>query len=199
MASLNVASFRTCTEAAGPGKRFAIWCQGCRKRCPGCCNPEMQPFVRKSIMSVDELATLIARSKQENGIEGVSFLGGEPVLQASGFAELAVRCQKLGLSVMLYTGYLYEEVCAAADVHMQTLLSACDLLLDGPFLQECADTERDWVGSANQKLYFLTDRYAPGIEKARGKHSMEILVSADEIHINGWPFVNLSGMRDLKL
>ena len=33
-----------CTEAEGPGARFALWFQGCPLRCPGCCNPEMLPF-----------------------------------------------------------------------------------------------------------------------------------------------------------
>ena len=27
------------TVVEGPGKRLAIWVQGCEIRCPGCCNP----------------------------------------------------------------------------------------------------------------------------------------------------------------
>ena len=42
MAYLNLASIRMCTESEGPGRRLAIWVQGCKKRCPGCCNPDMQ-------------------------------------------------------------------------------------------------------------------------------------------------------------
>src|SRR5262245_33508431 len=41
---LQIAQVIPCTEAEGPGKRFAIWFQGCPLRCPGCCNPEMLPF-----------------------------------------------------------------------------------------------------------------------------------------------------------
>jgi anaerobic ribonucleoside-triphosphate reductase activating protein len=42
--TLRVAQVVPCTEAEGPGRRFALWFQGCPLRCPGCCNPEMLPF-----------------------------------------------------------------------------------------------------------------------------------------------------------
>ena len=41
---LRVAQIVPFTEAEGPGRRFALWFQGCPLRCPGCCNPEMLPF-----------------------------------------------------------------------------------------------------------------------------------------------------------
>ena len=41
---LQVAQIVPCTEAEGPGRRFALWFQGCPLRCPGCCNPEFIPF-----------------------------------------------------------------------------------------------------------------------------------------------------------
>ncbi|HEY8504811.1 MAG TPA: 4Fe-4S cluster-binding domain-containing protein, partial [Gemmataceae bacterium] len=41
---LSIAQTVACTEAEGPGKRFAVWFQGCPLRCPGCCNPEFLPF-----------------------------------------------------------------------------------------------------------------------------------------------------------
>jgi len=42
--TLQVAQIVPCTEAEGPGRRFALWFQGCPLRCPGCCNPEFIPF-----------------------------------------------------------------------------------------------------------------------------------------------------------
>ena len=35
-------SYLSKTRSLGPGKRFAIWMQGCAKRCKGCINPEGQ-------------------------------------------------------------------------------------------------------------------------------------------------------------
>src|ERR1700677_380389 len=41
---VQVAQIVAMTEAEGPGRRFALWFQGCPLRCAGCCNPEMLPF-----------------------------------------------------------------------------------------------------------------------------------------------------------
>lgn len=45
-----------------------------------------------------------------HGIEGVTFLSGEPILQARGLARIARLIRPLGLSVMLFTGYRLEDL-----------------------------------------------------------------------------------------
>lgn len=189
MSYLNLASVRTCTESEGPGRRFALWVQGCERRCPGCCNPEMQPIRRNTIVDVQDLIKLIARAQNEESIEGISLIGGEPVLQAEGAADLAQWCHGHGLSVLLFTGYLYDDLLRMNDLHVNRLLAATDLLVDGPFIVSEYDEERDWIGSKNQKLWFLSDRYMPGIEYEHGARSMEVLISDRDILINGWPFL----------
>ena len=47
---LSVAQIVSCTEAEGPGKRFALWFQGCPLRCPGCCNPEKLTQLAKQVL-----------------------------------------------------------------------------------------------------------------------------------------------------
>lgn len=187
MSYLNLAAIRPCTEAEGPGKRFAIWCQGCLRRCPGCCNPHMQPMERRHLVEVDKLMELILKHKAKDGIEGVSFIGGEPILQAEGFAELAQKCQNEGLSVLLFTGHNYKDLLTTGDENVNTLLKNSDILVDGEFVESLYDGERDWVGSTNQRVIFLSNRYRAGIEFEHGVHSTEIRVSADGVGINGWP------------
>lgn len=187
MSYLNLAAIRPCTEAEGPGKRFAIWCQGCLRHCPGCCNPHMQPIERRHLVEVDKLMELILKHKAKNGIEGVSFIGGEPILQAEGFAELAQKCQNEGLSVLLFTGHNYKNLLTTEDENVNTLLKNSDILIDGEFVESLYDGERDWVGSTNQRVIFLSNRYRVGIEFEHGVHSTEIRVSADGVGINGWP------------
>ena len=68
------------------------------------------------------------------------------------------------------------------------LLSNIDLIVDGPYLQELYDNERDWIGSKNQNIHFLTQAYEPGIEFEKQEHQMEVLVSENDILVNGWPY-----------
>lgn len=188
MGYLNIASVRLCTEAEGPGKRFAIWVQGCKHRCPGCCNPKMQEITANIIVDTADVIEIIKEAKEQFDIEGVSFIGGEPMLQSLGLSEIAEWCQSSGLSVLVFTGYLYRDLNSTDDVYVKRLLNNTDILVDGPFIQDEYDEERDWVGSRNQKVLMLSDRYEPGVEFKYCQRTMDILVSDDSIYINGWPF-----------
>lgn len=147
----------------------------------------MQPMERRCIVAVADLFDLVKKHQSEDGIEGVSFIGGEPLLQAEGLAELAMKCQTEGLSVLLFTGYLYEDVLSMEDPNIHKLLRNTDILVDGEFVESLYDQNRDWVGSSNQRVIFLTERYKPGIEYEHGTHSTEIRISAGSISVNGWP------------
>ena len=59
MARLNLAAWIACTEVEGPGKRFALWVQGCHLVCKGCCNPDMRPFVAKHLCEASQIVNLI--------------------------------------------------------------------------------------------------------------------------------------------
>lgn len=187
MPYLNLAHVRESTEAEGPGKRFAIWCQGCAGNCKGCCNQSLQPFVMRHVVDTDELKARIQNAKDEFDIEGVTFVGGEPMLQAEGFADIAKWCHENNLSVLVFTGYLYEELISMHNPHVNNLLSYADLLVDGPFVESKLDESRDWIGSTNQNLFFLTNRYAPGIESRNRARRVECVITANQVHTNGWP------------
>lgn len=189
MSYLNLASLRLCTESEGPGKRLAIWVQGCERRCPGCCNPQMQEIKKNIIVGSDGLIELIQQSADRDKIEGISLIGGEPFLQAQGLSEVAEWAKKNGLTVLAFTGYLLEELKSLKNDSVDRLLQVTDILVDGPFRQSLYDTRRDWVGSSNQRVIFLSEAYKPGIEFIKQEHQMEVLVSEKEILINGWPYV----------
>src|SRR3954447_21914277 len=106
---LRVAQRVPCTEAEGPGKRFALWFQGCPLRCPGCCNPEMLPFAGGTPRSVGDVLAEVERARNEQGVEGITLLGGEPLPRAAGGAALARGARALGLSVMVFSGYTIEQ------------------------------------------------------------------------------------------
>ncbi|MFO0802749.1 MAG: 4Fe-4S single cluster domain-containing protein [Gemmataceae bacterium] len=187
----NIAQIVDCTEAEGPGKRFAVWFQGCPLRCPGCCNPEFLTFTGGRIHIVESLIEQIAGAKAQHGIEGITLLGGEPFAHAEAAEELARATQELGLSVMVFTGYVIEDL--TRDANTQAVLRHTDILVDGPYLREQPDETRRWIGSANQRIHFLTDRYRLD-DQWRKRNTLEIRVRGNEVVVNGFPAKNAVGL-----
>lgn len=188
MSLLNVADIVKSTLAEGPGNRYVIWVQGCLKRCPGCCNVEMLKLEMANIISSEEIIADIKETMQQHQLEGVTFLGGEPALQAQGLGEIAQACQELGLSVMMFTGYLLEELQEDKFKGISKLLKHLDLLIDGEYLRDQQETVRNWVGSTNQRFHYLSDFYDSSIETAPQAVTNEFRISLDgTVEFNGLP------------
>ena len=178
MIKYNVASINRCTETEGPHKRLCIWFQGCDIRCNECCNPDYQPFIARHIMSIDEIISVIKKSIDDFGIEGVTYSGGEPTCQHN-LPFLTDEIKKLGLGVISFTGRKYEEV---SDV-----LAGIDLVIDGAYVLEEKETKRRLLGSENQRILCLTDRYKNDVswfDMDKNGKSVEVNLS-DKIIFNG--------------
>ena len=146
-----LAYINTCTETEGPYKRLAIWFQGCNILCKACCNPELQALRIRHIITVEELFNIILDSKDKYDIEGVTFLGGEPTLQ-EGLISLAFLLKVNNIGTILFTGKKIEML-------DNDLINNLDLVIDGKFEVSKIDTKRNLIGSENQNIYFLTNRY----------------------------------------
>lgn len=182
-ATLNIALIVASTEAEGPGQRYAVWVQGCPMRCPGCCNPEMLPFVPAEARTP---GSLIAEAIVA-GVEGISLLGGEPFAQAAGLAPVAEGAREAGLSVMVFSGYTLAELRARPEPEVARLLAATDLLVDGRFDASQRSARRRFVGSENQGLHFLSDRYRADDPRLHGPQRLELRLRGGELTVNGWP------------
>lgn len=161
---LKIGKFLISNYVNGPGRRFVIWFQGCPIRCKGCFNPEFWDEDGGISMSVEELISEIKFHKE---IEGVTFTGGEPLVQGEDLLSLSKLIKSMGLSIVCYTGYLLEDILADKVPKAKDILSYVDILIDGPYVE----AEKDsliWRGSRNQRVHFLTDRYLhlkPFVEK----------------------------------
>ncbi|MGL5512526.1 MAG: 4Fe-4S single cluster domain-containing protein, partial [Sporomusa sp.] len=151
---VNLAAFLPQSRANGPGRRAVVWVQGCPRSCPDCFNQEMIEFVERQIITVDQLACRILSLQ---GIEGVTFSGGEPFIQAAALATLAELLVVEGLNIVTFTGYRYEELKQGGAVDVNRLLAATDLLVAGPYEKEHAG-QQYLLASTNQEFVFLTDR-----------------------------------------
>ena len=192
--TLSVAQIVSVTEAEGPGRRFAIWFQGCPLRCPECCNPEMLPFAGGTPRSVAEIVAHIERVRDTENIEGITLLGGEPLAHAAAAAVLASETQARGLTVMVFTGYALEQARELLDPNVAELLAHTDILVDGPFVRELPDKNRRWIGSTNQRIHFLTNRYRADDPCWRQRNTLEIRLRAGDLLVNGFPARSAVGL-----
>lgn len=186
---LNMASRLPCTEAEGPGRRAALWVQGCNKRCRGCCNPAYLQLTERELVSASSVLDWLRNAHHAHDLEGVTFLGGEPMLQAQGLAFVAQGAQSLGLSVMVFSGYTKNELDVLRLPGVDQLLRYTDVLVDGPYEANLPEHSRRWAGSKNQQFHYLTARYDARIESdGEVERVLELRLRADSsVFINGWP------------
>lgn len=151
MIKFNVALINTCTEVEGPFKRLCIWFQGCNRNCKGCCNKSLQPIEPANIISLEGLLEITRKSKIENKIEGITLSGGEPLLQTD-LVKLLEEVKNLELGIILFTGYQLNEI-------DDNIKSQCDIIIDGYFDEQKIDNNRALVGSLNQNINYISDRY----------------------------------------
>lgn len=134
----------------GPGLRFTIFVQGCPHHCKGCHNPQTHPFEGGTLTETDEL---LAKIKGNPLLDGVTFSGGEPFCQAKALAALGREIRALGLNIITYTGYTFEELYARrSEDGIGELLEVTDHLVDGPFIEAQKSYQLTFRGSANQRI-----------------------------------------------
>ena len=117
-------SFESFGTVDGPGIRFVVFAQGCPLRCLYCHNPDTWDAGKGKIeMTAQELVAEVVRYKnfiQKKG--GVTFTGGEPLLQAAFVRDFFTLCQQEQLHTALDTsGCLLNE-------SVKELLNVTDLV-----------------------------------------------------------------------
>ena len=114
-------SIETMSTKDGPGIRSVIFMQGCKLRCLFCHNPETWSNKYNLEISADELLKRILKFKNYYGNNGgVTFSGGEPLLQPKFLIEILKKLKDFGIHTCLDTagcgiGY-YEEVLKYVDL-----------------------------------------------------------------------------------
>lgn len=140
----------------GPGLRLAVFLQGCLRKCKGCHNPETQPLEKGTKMSVQ---SIIDKIKANPLLQGVTFSGGEPMLQAAQLTELAKAVKAQNLELAIYSGYTFDELLAQDNPDITNLLKLADVLVDGEFVLEKRTLALKWRGSTNQRIIDLTETF----------------------------------------
>lgn len=105
-------SVESCGTVDGPGVRFVVFMQGCPLRCQFCHNPDTWDTAKGTEYTAEQLMSEIIKYKSYMAFSGggVTFTGGEPLLQADFILEMSKRCKREGISVAIDTsGYVFSD------------------------------------------------------------------------------------------
>ena len=115
----SINSLETFGLVDGPGIRVVVFLNGCSLRCKFCHNPEMWKKAENNT-TVDELVNKIKRYKPYfKNTGGVTFSGGEPLLQSKFLLEVCKKLKKENIHIALDTagvGYDYDELLDYVDL-----------------------------------------------------------------------------------
>lgn len=104
----------------GPGLRFVVFMQGCKLRCLYCHNPETWKLNEGQKITTNELLEKILRYKSYYKNGGVTFSGGEPLLQKDFLVDILKKCKENNLHTALDTAGVgignYEEILKYVDL-----------------------------------------------------------------------------------
>jgi len=157
---LNVAAICQATRLLGPGWRAVVWVQGCPFTCPGCIAPNWIPIRPARLVNPEELVDELLADPR---VTGLTFSGGEPMLQADALAILAraARFRRPSLDIICYTGYHRSQLERfPPSPGVDALLDQLDVLIDGPYVAHLNDN-LGLRGSRNQRIHYLTNRIKP--------------------------------------
>ena len=118
----NISSIESMGLVDGPGIRYIVFLQGCELRCLYCHNPETWDKDKEcQRMTPEELVKKIVRFKSYFGrTGGVTFSGGEPLLQPKFLLECLKLCKKEGINTALDTAGVgfgdYDEILLLTDL-----------------------------------------------------------------------------------
>ena len=160
----------------GPGRRAAIWTQGCSIGCRGCggCVSKDTWDTQPATTDVGDIADWMLAHEPD----GVTISGGEPLDQAAGIALLIRELRSRGpdLDVLLYTGYSWS----VAQKRHPWIVELVDVVVAGPYRLNRPSTS-PLCGSANQTIHILTERASKKYESYLAQSSDRCLqVAVDD-------------------
>lgn len=162
---MNYHKIEKTSVANGPGVRVVLWVSGCSIHCCGCHNPET--WDPKSGEPFDECAKEeLFEALQHDYIRGITFSGGHP-LEPENIEKVNTLISEVltrfpGKDVWLYTGYTLPTTFHMENSWEQSLwdiISKCDVIVDGPFIEEEKDLSIPFRGSRNQRVIYVPRSY----------------------------------------
>lgn len=104
----------------GPGIRYVVFMKGCKLRCLFCHNPETWEFNDGTSITSEELIKRIHKYRNYYKEGGVTFSGGEPLLQKDFLLDMLKKCKMVNLHTAIDTAGVgignYVEILKYTDL-----------------------------------------------------------------------------------
>ena len=160
---MNYHKIEKTSVANGTGIRVILWCSGCRIGCKGCHNKQTWDFNSGKLF--DEKAKQeLFKALDKPYIQGITFSGGHP-LENENVEDVYLLLKEIKekfptKDVWLYTGYTWEQIFPTVcldmfnvnNMYRKSVVEMCDVLVDGPYIEEQRDITLKFRGSKNQRL-----------------------------------------------
>ena len=163
---MNYAQIRSMDISNGEGIGVSLFVQGCDFHCKNCFNSETWEFSKGQEWN-DKTKNQFLKLIEKPFIQRVSILGGEPLHPKNVQNVLKIvdeiRVSYPTKNIWLYTGYTWEHIMhpVITDINSEQLkmlqmrkelVSKCDVLIDGRYIDELRDVSLHWRGSSNQRV-----------------------------------------------
>lgn len=163
---MNYAQIRSMDISNGEGIGVSLFVQGCDFHCKNCFNSETWEFSKGQEWN-DKTKNQFLKLIEKPFIQRVSILGGEPLHPKNVQNVLKIvdeiRVSYPTKNIWLYTGYTWEQIMhpVITDINSEQLkmlqmrkelVSKCNVLIDGRYVDELRDISLHWRGSSNQRV-----------------------------------------------
>lgn len=164
---MNYAQMRSMDISNGEGIGVSLFVQGCDFHCENCFNSETWDFSKGQEWN-EKTKNQFLKLVEKPFIQRVSILGGEPLHPKNVQNVLKIvdeiRVSYPTKNIWLYTGYTWEQIMypiVTDDLNFERdyiikarkeLVSKCDVLIDGRYVDELRDVSLHWRGSSNQRV-----------------------------------------------
>lgn len=130
------------------GPAIELYISGCYRKCPGCCNPELQSFNNGVEICYEDLIDYL--KQRENFFNIISFLGGDLLCQNKKEIFSLLESLDVYFSKKVFWLFTGEEFCNID----KSILSYFDYIKTGKYKKELY--QNGFPSSSNQKIYKKT-------------------------------------------
>jgi len=151
---MNYSKYYPIDVVNGEGTRCVLFVSGCIHQCKGCYNQSTWSPDAGALFT-KELADQIIEDLNDPRIkkQGLTLSGGDPLHPANLKEVLTlvkrVNTECIDKDIWMWTGYELAEL----SPQQKEIVALIDVLIDGKFVQDLADSNLPWRGSSNQVIY----------------------------------------------